>query len=152
MQQQSLIPETKQDKNNSHFIGENLILTFSNGLKGQCLLVKFGQTVKVVDLSDPVSKKILIVDAIDLGAMPTYLAKALDISRQTIHNYLEIRKHFGIQGLIHGYNPDVSKNLIKQRNLHADDMCRGNKSEQVAQLRAQEINHYGLKVHSMNCD
>jgi len=139
MQQQSLIPETKQDKNNSHFIGENLILTFSNGLKGQCLLVKFGQTVKVVDLSDPVSKKILIVDAIDLGAMPTYLAKALDISRQTIHNYLEIRKHFGIQGLIHGYNPDVSKNLIKQRNLHADDMCRGNKSEQVAQLRAQEI-------------
>ena len=137
-QQQSIIPETEQELKNSYSIGRELTLVFSDTSKGQCQLLSRGQIVKVVDLSDKVAKKFLVIDAMDLGAMPSHLAKALNISRQTIHNYLEIRTHFGTEGLIHGYNPEVSKNLKTQRRLHAQDRCRGNKSEQVAAIRAEE--------------
>ena len=137
-QQQSTIPESEKNLKNSHSIGRNLTLEFSDAINGKCLLRNRNQIVKVVDLSDKVAKKFLAVDAVDLGAMPSHLAKALNVSRQTIHNYLEIRKHFGTEGLIHGYNPEVSKNLKTQRKLHAHERCRGNKAAQVAELRAQE--------------
>ena len=114
-QQQSIIPGTEQNLKNTHLIGRNLTLKFSDANKGQCQLFNRDQIVKVVNLSDKVAKKFLVIDAIDLGARPSHLAKALNISRQTIHNYLEIRKCFGTEGLIHGYNPEVSKNLKTQR-------------------------------------
>ena len=137
-QQQSIFPKADQELKNNYSIGRDLILEFSDASKKQCWLLKHGKIVKIVDLSDKVAKKFLVVEAIDLGAMPLHLAKALGISRQTIHNYLEIRKHFGTEGLIHGYNPEVSKNLKTQRKLHAQNRCRGNKAEQVAAIRAQE--------------
>jgi hypothetical protein len=51
---------------------------------------------------------------------------------------LEIKKHFGRQGLIQGYNVNKSKSRRKQRELHQEDLAHGNKAEQVAELRAQE--------------
>ena len=151
-QQQSIIPETEQELKNRFAIGRELALEFSDTSKEQCQLLNRDQIVKVVDLSDKVAKKFLVIDAIDLGAKPSHLAKALNISRQTIHNYLEIRKHFGTEGLIHGYNPEVSKNLKTQRKLHAQERCRGNKAEQVAELRAQQTKEspHQLSQESIN--
>ena len=40
--------------------------------------------------------------------------------------------------VIYGYSPDTSKNHKKQRALHADQLPRGNKSEQLATLRAKQ--------------
>jgi len=62
----------------------------------------------------------------------------LEISRETIHNYLETHKYFGIEGLIHGYNPADSKSLEAQRRLHGSERAQGNKAEQVAAIRAEQ--------------
>ncbi len=52
---------------------------------------------KAVNLLDKVAMRIFAVEAVDLGAVQSRLADALGITRQTIHNYREIRKYFGTQ-------------------------------------------------------
>ncbi len=78
-QQQSIIPETEQNLKNSHSIGRNLTLEFSDKNKGQCQLLNREQIVKVVDLSDKVAKKCLVVDAIDLGARPSHSMNTIQV-------------------------------------------------------------------------
>ena len=51
-QQQSTIPESEKNLKNSHSIGRNLTLEFSDAINGKCLLRNRNQIVKVVDLSD----------------------------------------------------------------------------------------------------
>jgi hypothetical protein len=119
-------------------LGKGFVLEFSDREKKQCNLLHCGKPIKVADLSDKVAKKLLVIEAIKLGAMPSRLADALGISRQTIHNYLETHKYFGVEGLIHGYNPADSKSLEKQRKLHATERAQGNKAEQVAAIRAEQ--------------
>jgi hypothetical protein len=78
-------------------LGRGFVLAFSGGEKMQCKLLQYDQPIKVVDLSDKVAKKLLVIEAIQLGVIQSHLADALEISRQTIHNYLETHKYFGIQ-------------------------------------------------------
>lgn len=101
-------------------------------------LYRHGTYVKGVDLSDKVAKRLFVVEAVDLGAIQLRLAKALGISRQSIHTYLEIRKHFGLEGLIHGYSPSVSKSLGKQRQLHRSQRMGGTKARQMEEIRRRE--------------
>ena len=48
--------------------------------------------------------------------MKSRLASALRMSRQTIDTYLDTKKHFGLEGLIHSYNIAHTKSMRKQRN------------------------------------
>ncbi len=62
----------------------------------------------------------------------------LAISRQTIHNWMETKEHFGIEGLTQGYNSGQSKSRRKQREIHQEKLACGNKSELVAAIRAKD--------------
>ncbi len=114
------------------------MLEFSDREKKLCKLFHHGSLIKSVDLSDKVAKKLLVIDAVNLGVVQSYLADALEISLQTIHNYREILKYFGAEGLVHGYNPVAGKSLEEQRRLHASERVQGNKAEQVAVIRAEQ--------------
>ena len=141
MLQQSLLIEDnngEQSQKQRHSLGNDLYLELSNGPKGQAILYRQGGIIKSVALSDKVAKKLFIVESVNLGAQPTKLSSVLKISRQTIHNYRESYRYFGAEGLIYGYNPDISKNHEKQRALHSDQLPRGNKAEQVATIRAKQ--------------
>ena len=138
MLQQSLFIEDNNCEEKRHSIGKDLYLELRDELKGQALLYRQGSIIKSVNLSDKVAKKLLIIESINLGAQPTKLSRILKISRQTIHNYQASYRFFGAEGLIYGYSPDTSKNHKKQRALHADQLPRGNKSEQLAILRAKQ--------------
>ena len=131
--------QENREKRISLNAGLSLELLGGQGKKAsRTILYRQGVFVKDVDLMDRVAKRLFIVDAVDLGARKSYLAAALGISRQTIDNLLEIRKHFGKEGLIQGYNADESKDRRKQRKLHKEDMSNGNKARTVAEIRAQE--------------
>ena len=119
-------------------LGKNFVLQFSDPEKSHCTLLHQGKPIKVVNLKDKVAKKMLVIEAVELNVIQTRLACALGISRQTIHNYRETHKYFGLEGLVHGYNPEVSKNLAEQRRIHAQERAQGNKSKQVAEFRARE--------------
>ena len=101
-------------------------------------LVRDRLVIKTVDLSDKVAKRIFVVEAVELGAMKSRLASALDMSRQTIDNYIETKKQFGLEGLIHSYNIAHSKSKRKQRELHSPALSQGHKAKQLAQIRQEE--------------
>ena len=133
----------KDDKKNNKQVdlGSGLTLEFVGGQGKQAkalILFRQGVMVKKVDQSDRTAKRLFVVEAIELGAGKSDLAMALAISRQTIHNWLEIKKHFGIEGLTQGYNSDQSKSRRKQREIHQEKLACGNKSELVAAIRAKD--------------
>ena len=135
MKQGVLFDDVPSQDENVKWIGDRLYLRFSEGIPRKVTLYNNDTLVKTVDLSDRVAKRLLVVEAVELGATRLRLAKALQISRQTIHNYTEIKKHFGLEGLIHNYSPSTSKSRRKQRELHADCRSTGNKARQVEKIR-----------------
>ena len=116
-------------------LGSGLSLEIIEGEKREANLYRGGICIKKADLSDPVARRLFVTETIDLGAKKNRLAKYLEMSRQTIHNYLEIKKYFGLEGLIHGYTPSDSKSLRTQRELHLDERIHGNKARKVEEVR-----------------
>ncbi len=134
--QKNLFPETSKKKdNNIKKIGANLFLIFNSRNKKMVTLKKNDVVFKKVDLSDKPAKKIFVIDAVELGATKYLLADALNISRQTIHNYIESKKKFGTEGLLGGYNPKMGKNLEEQRRLTQSGRMQGNKAVILAEER-----------------
>jgi len=118
-------------------LGSSLFLEITRGAKPRALLYRQKALIKDVDLSDKVAKRLFIVEAVELGAMRSRLATAFDMSRMTIHNYMETKKHFGLEGLIQGYSAGESKSLRRQRAVHGEKRIAGSKAKQLAQIRRE---------------
>lgn len=61
-----------------------------------------GSLMKRVNLRDKAERRLLVVELLQHGVNQTRLAEALKLSRQTLHNYRESYREFGVQGLLHG--------------------------------------------------
>jgi hypothetical protein len=96
--------------------------------------------IKRCNLADKTAKKLLVIEALEHGAMKSRLASALQMSRQTIDNYQGTVKHFGLDGLMKGYDPSVSKSVRVQREKHAQNNKRvpGNRARQLEQIRREK--------------
>jgi len=124
--------------NNQIKLDSGMVLEI-NHLKQKATLYRKGTFVKTVNLLDNVEKRLFTVEIAELGANKTYLASALGITRQTIYNYLEIKKYYGLEGLIHSYTTSDDCNTLRQhRKKHSHKRHQGNKANQVAQLRKKE--------------
>jgi len=83
------------------------MLKLENGLAAErdrkhVTLYKNGGLLKRVDISQATTRRLFIVElVIDLGVSKTDVAKALDISRETVYNTLDTYEHFGVDGLLH---------------------------------------------------
>jgi hypothetical protein len=136
--QYSLFSDTKNNKEKNKFvIGHGLILEIGESSPQSALLFVQGVMIKKVNLSDKIRKKIFIVEALELGAQKSRLAKALNISRQTIDNYQGIMKQFGLEGFVQGYSLANSKSKQRQRKIHSKNNRRiaGNRAKQLAEIR-----------------
>lgn len=134
--QKDLFPEIPKKKNdNTKMIGANLSLVFNRRNKHLVILKNRDVIVKKVDLSDKPAKKMFVIEAIELGATKSRLADAINISRQTIHNYIESKNKFGTEGLLGGYNPNMGKNLAEHRRLTQHKRIQGNKAVILAEER-----------------
>jgi hypothetical protein len=122
---------------NKTSLGSGLVLEMIEGRPRRAVLHKHGVFMKEVDLSDKTAKRFFVVQAVQLGAIQSRLASALEISRQSIHNYLEAYQHFGPEGLVHNYNPSRSKSLRTQREMHAEQRLEGDTAQQLAAIRQQ---------------
>lgn len=137
MKQHVVINKDKSNAKRRLDLGFGLVIEIDDS-RQKADLYRHGMYVKKVDLSDRVAKRLFVVETVDLGAVQLRLAKALGISRQSIHTYLETRKHFGLEGLIQGYTPSASKSLSKQRRLHRHKRIGGIKARQVEEIRRRE--------------
>ena len=136
--QYSLFSDTENNKEKNKFaIGHGLILEIRERSPQSALLFVQGVMIKKVNLSDKIRKKIFIVEALELGAQKSRLAKALNISRQSIDNYQGIMKQFGLEGFVQGYSLANSKSKQRQRKIHSKDNRRiaGNRAKQLAEIR-----------------
>jgi len=138
MHKKIIMPEIKPVDENVIMIGANLSLEFNKKDKNLVLLKKSGVLMKRFDLSDKPAKKLLVVEAVELGATKYKLSEALKISRQTIHNYIESKKRFGTEGLLGRYNPDMGKNLEKHSKPTQKNRIQGNKAIILAEARKAE--------------
>lgn len=119
-------------------LGKGLRLTFDNARDGRAVLYRGDFAIKTVNLGDKVAKKLFLTELMELGANQSRLAEALGVSRQTLHNYREVKAHFGVRGLIDGYQMADGTDAKQQRARHATQCPPGNKAQQVATLRAEQ--------------
>jgi len=138
MKQSALFKHGELQDENIEQIGYRLYLKFSDRTPAKATLYHNNTLVKIIELSDKVAKKLLVVEAVEMGAEKKALAAALGITRQTVHNYVEINKYVGIEGLIHNYSPLRSKSLREQRRRHSNRRSTGNKARQVEEIHKQE--------------
>ncbi len=138
MKQSALFKNSEPQDENIKHIGYRLYLKFSDRTPAKVTLYHNNTLVKIIELSDKVAKKLLVVEAVEMGAEKKALAAALGITRQTVHNYTEINKYFGLEGLIHNYSPSRSKSLREQRRRHSNRRSTGNKARQVQQIHKQQ--------------
>ena len=128
-------------------IGDRLFLKFSKDNPHRVSLYHHDTLIKTVDLSDRVAKRLLVVEAVEMGATKARLAEALGISRQSIHNYTETKKYFGIEGLIHNYSTSTSKSRRRQRKNHASRRGTGNKARQLEKFARKKSRKFRYKQH-----
>ncbi len=110
--------ETDEREQTEYDLASGLSLRFDNNDRTAALL-RGGVHLKSVNLDDRTGVRLFLAEAMELGANQIYLAGAFGISRQTLHNYRECRKHFGLEGLIHNYGTK-KKARKAARSEHTD--------------------------------
>jgi hypothetical protein len=138
MKQSGLFKDVETQDENIKYIGHRLYLKFNDNTPATAAFYHNNTRVKIIELSDKLAKKLFVVEAVEMGAEKKALAAALGITRQTVHNYIEIKKYFGLEGLIHNYSPARSKSLREQRRRHSSRRSTGNKARQVEQIHKQQ--------------
>jgi len=119
-------------------IGRAYVLHLPNGPRRKGYVYYRGQLLKQVNLHEKHERQLLVVELMQQRVNQTRLAKALKLSRQTLHNYRENYNHFGLEGLVQGYSVSESKSRETQRKLHVEQRRPGTKARQLEQLRKQE--------------
>jgi hypothetical protein len=91
-----------------------------------------------VNLADKAERRLLVVELLQRKLNQTRLAEVLNLSRQTLHNYRECYRLFGVTGLLHGYSPSRSVSEERQGRLHVDKRRPGSKARELEALRRAE--------------
>ena len=140
MQQDQLFSSVNDKPKNQFDLGKGLILEVKENYPQTAILSQNGIVIKRCKLADKTAKKLLVIEALEHGGMKSRLASALQMSRQTIDNYQGTVKHFGLDGLVKGYDPSVSKSVRVQREKHAQPNKRipGNRARQLEQIRREK--------------
>ena len=131
-----LEPEAKQKNRFDLEYGYELYLPHGPGSRGD--LYYRGGFVKRVNLADKSERRIFVVEMLQKKIRPSLLADVLVISRQTVHNYRESYRKFGVTGLLHGYSPTGSTSRELQARLHVDSRRPGIKARELEELRRIE--------------
>jgi len=116
-------------------IGKSYELEVHGGKKGTAILYHHGIETERVDLSDTPAKRIFIIRLVERKVNQTRLAEKLNISRQSIHNYVEQKEHFGLEGLINSYHVSPTTSLQAQRKENLAKRPSGNLSRKLEEIR-----------------
>ena len=127
--------DVAQDGGGLLALGRGYALRLPRGPRAPGDLYHRGNLIKRVNLHDKAERRLLAVELMQHGVNQTRLAEALQLSRQTLHNYRESYREFGVHGLLHGYSPGRSKSEERQRHLHVHQRRPGTKARELEALR-----------------
>ncbi|MEI7673338.1 MAG: hypothetical protein WCK00_14605, partial [Deltaproteobacteria bacterium] len=134
MRQIELIEETVKDKTRFD-LTQGYVVHLPRGPRRQGDLYLHGHHIKRVNLADKAELRFFAVELMQKNINQTRLAEVLNLSRQTLHNYRESYREFGVNGLLHGYSPSQSKSEELQRRIHVDKRRPGSKASELIALR-----------------
>ena len=134
MKQIELVQEAVKDENRFE-LARGYVLHLPRGPRYQGDLYYHGHFTKRVNLADRQELRLFAVELMQKSISQTRLAEVLRLSRQTLHNYRESYREFGVNGLLHGYSPSQSKSEELQRRLHVDKRRPGSKALELTALR-----------------
>ena len=127
--------ESAQDCRGRVELGRGYSLHLPRGPRGQADVYHHGSLSNRVNLRDKAARRLLVVELMQKGVNQSRLAEALTLSRQTLHNYRESYREFGVNGLLHGYSPSRSKDEEHQRHIHVHKRRPGSKARELEALR-----------------
>jgi len=116
-------------------LGRGYALHLPHGPRAPGTLYHRGTPIKQVNLRDKAERRLLAVELMQHGVNQSRLAEALQLSRQTLHNYRESYREFGVQGLLHGYSPAKSKDEELHRHLNVHKRRPGSKARELEAMR-----------------
>jgi len=123
-------------KQGDHFhLERGYMMHLPRGPRAQGDLCHHGSVIKRVNLADKAELRIFLVELMQKNLSQTRLAEVFKLSRQTLHNYRESYREFGVNGLLHGYSPAQSKSEELQRRVHVDKRRPGSKARELEALR-----------------
>ncbi len=67
----------QDDREQTCSLGNGFVLEFSARENRQCKLLYYDKPIKIVDLSDKVAKKLLVIEAVELGGHTISLGRCL---------------------------------------------------------------------------
>lgn len=134
-------------------LGKGYWLHLPRGPRSQGDLYHHGSLSKRVNLADKAERRILVVELLQKDINQTRLAEVLNLSRQSLHNYRESYRVFGVNGLLHGYSPSRSRSEELQRRLHVGKRRAGSKARELEALRrAQKAQTQGAAQEELAWD
>ncbi|MFZ4539864.1 helix-turn-helix domain-containing protein [Propionivibrio sp.] len=137
MKQSELLEQgVKQD--DRFDLGNGYCLHLPRGPRRQGDLYHHGTLSKRVNLSDKAERRLLVVELLQKNINQTLLAAALNLSRQTLHNYRDSYQAFGLNGLLHGYSPAHSRSQELQGRFHVSQRRPGSKARELEALRRDQ--------------
>ena len=75
----------------------------------------------------------------EMGATKSWVCEAFGISRQTLHNYEETKRIFGLEGLANSYRGKGGvKSLTEQRGTNSDALPKGNPNVKLREMRSAQ--------------
>jgi hypothetical protein len=96
---------------------------------------RYGVLYKTAEMRAAIDRRRLVVELVlECGVTKLRLANALNISRQSIDNWVDSFKKAGFEGLVNSYKGGIPAS----RAENADTLPRGNKARQLEQARREE--------------
>jgi transcriptional regulator with XRE-family HTH domain len=130
--------EAQAVKQNTHVdLGRSYALHLPRGPRSNADLYHKGSFIKRANLHDKNELRLFAVELMQRGLSQTRLAEVLSLSRQTLHNYRESYREFGVEGLLHGYSPAKSKDEELHRRINVSKRRPGSKAIELQALRRQ---------------
>ena len=143
MVQQQLFP--KQSKNDKD-------IAIGNGYSVEWVAAKlvrvyrYGVPFKVVEIKAGIDRRRLVIELVlEGGIIKSRLAKALNVSRQSIDTWIDTFKKSGFEGLVNSYKGNVRTGRVE----NCDKLPIGNKARQLEQarrLKREEIQEQQLII------
>ena len=127
-------------------LGNNLFV-LKNDDQQTAIFFKMQSQIRIIDLKDKFELKLALTEMTEMGATKSWVCEAFGISRQTLHNYEQTKRVFGLEGLANSYRGKGGvKSLTEQRGANSDALPKGNTNVKLREMRSAQKEKSEAKI------
>ncbi|UCG54953.1 MAG: helix-turn-helix domain-containing protein, partial [Dehalococcoidia bacterium] len=113
------------------------------------IIYRYGVIAKKVEIKSGIDKRRLVVELVlEAGVTKSKLAEALNVSRQSVDNWIDTFKKSGFEGLVNSYKGSRQEG----RAENGDKLPKGNKARQLEEERRHKREALHERQLTIYCD